>query len=261
MSDPISLQPIGIIHTPFRERYLAPLQAEEDNDARSEIILNAHCNYETALRDLESFSHIWVIWWFHEAQSWKPVIQTPRDGSKHGVFATRSPHRPNPIAISAVRLHGVEGRTLHISGADMVDGTPVLDLKPYIAQHDSFPDATAGWTASAAYRRSYSVAWSPAADERARFISELSSYDIAEHVQRRLLLNPFPTDSNRIEALSDGHFLLSSRAWRILYQLDDTHALILDIRSSYDFDSIHRADLELNSAEAHCHHSFLRNFS
>lgn len=261
MPEIISITPIGQIRSPFNERYLAPLQAEMDNEQRSFIELAAHCNYETALRDLEGFSHIWVIWWFHEAQSWKPVIQTPRDGTKHGVFATRSPHRPNPVAISAVRLHGIKGRVLEISGADMLDGTPVLDIKPYISQHDSFPDATEGWTNSPSWKARYSLDWTAAAEERASLINELCSYNMRELVERRLLLNPRPTSSNRIEQLDELTYILASRAWRVTYRLEDDAVSVETIHSAYTTDRIHLAAIELNPQEAAAHRRFLELFS
>ena len=165
------IKPIGFIRSPFTQRYTAPLQAEHDATAECCIELLPHMNFETALRDLEDFSHIHIIWLFHEAVSWKPVIQTPRDGSRHGVFATRSPHRPNPIGMSVVPLVRIAGRVVVFRGADMIDGTPVLDLKPYIPDYDSFPEASAGWTEQIARRDQISISWSPLASSQASFIT------------------------------------------------------------------------------------------
>ncbi len=257
----ILIKPIGVLHTPFRERYLAPLQAEMESDQYSTIELHEHCNYETALRDIDGFSHIWVIWWFHEAKSWKPVVQTPRDGTKHGLFATRSPHRPNPVAISAVRLHEVKGRFLRISGADMLEGTPVIDLKPYIAQHDSFPDATEGWTNSPTWKMKYSLQWSEQALQQVQFINEHCAYNLYDLVQRRLLLNPFTTSSNRIIQHNDTQFTLGSRAWRIDYELHFAEVRVVSIRSSYTAQNINQADIELDSQDAAAHRLYLQLFA
>jgi tRNA-Thr(GGU) m(6)t(6)A37 methyltransferase TsaA len=113
--------------------------------------------YRTALRELEGFSHLWVIFVFHEQglgaeRAWKPSIRPPRLGGarKVGVLASRSPHRPNPIGLSAVRLERIDldalgGIEIHVSGVDVLDGTPVLDIKPYLPYADSVPDASAGW--------------------------------------------------------------------------------------------------------------------
>jgi len=101
---------------------------------------------ESVLKDLEGFAYVWVIFVLHRSEGWAPTVRPPRGPRiKRGVFATRSPHRPNPIGLSAVELTGIEGRTLHLRGVDFLDGTPVLDLKPYVPYADAFPEARAGW--------------------------------------------------------------------------------------------------------------------
>ena len=107
-------------------------------------------NFDQALADLEGFSHIWVIYWMHLNQGWNPTVVPPRGPkTRRGLFATRAPHRPNSIGLSAVRLKKIEGRTLYVEGHDMLDATPVLDIKPYIPFTDAHPDATSGWLAEA----------------------------------------------------------------------------------------------------------------
>ena len=130
MTATLTCTPIGFIRTPFADRHAAPRQAAlEQVAARIELIASA--DFEHALSDLERWSHIWVLYWFHENADWRPKVTPPRSSEKRGVFATRAPHRPNPIGLSAVSLERVEGCTLHIRGADMIDGTPVLDIKPW----------------------------------------------------------------------------------------------------------------------------------
>lgn len=218
------------------------------------IELLPHMNFETALRDISGFSHIWVLWLFHEATSWKPIIQTPRDGSKHGVFATRSPHRPNPIGLSAVPLLRVDGRRVFIRGGDMLHGTPVLDIKPYIANYDSFPDARGGWTDALSGRTETSITWSAIASSQAEFIREHSTVDLRDLVERRLRLNPLPTSSNRVEHIEGDSFVLASRAWRIFYQLRGHQAHILRVSSAYSQSS---ASDELTESDATLHRAFL----
>jgi tRNA (adenine37-N6)-methyltransferase len=103
-------------------------------------------NFEQALKDLAGFERIWVIAWLHLNENWQPTVIPPRGPKvRRGLFATRSPHRPNPIAISALKLVRIEGLTLHVHGIDLLDGTPVLDIKPYVPYADAFPDAREGW--------------------------------------------------------------------------------------------------------------------
>jgi len=142
----IAMTPIGVVHSSYRERFAVPRQPSLDDAQAATIELNAGLNLEQAVKDLNGFSHIWVIYWMHLNQGWNPTVTPPRGPKiKRGLFATRAPHRPNSIGLSAVRLTGVEGRTLHIKGHDMLDGTPVLDIKPYIPYADAFPDAKSGW--------------------------------------------------------------------------------------------------------------------
>ena len=144
-------RPIGIVRTPYARRIDAPHQptvvvgTETGSPAEATLELDALLP-ETVLRDLDGFARIWLIFTFHLSEGWAPLVQPPRGPrGKRGVLATRSPHRPNAIGLSAVELVAVEGRTLRLRGVDLLDGTPVLDLKPYIPYADAFPGARAGW--------------------------------------------------------------------------------------------------------------------
>src|SRR5205085_10553192 len=101
--------------------------------------------FEHALDDLGSFSHIWVLFWFHLNDSWHSKVLPPRSDKRRGVFATRSPYRPNPLGMSVLRLERIEGRTLHVLDVDMIDGTPVLDIKPYLPYTDVVQTTGHGW--------------------------------------------------------------------------------------------------------------------
>jgi len=143
----INLSPIGIVHSPYKERFGTPRQpAYAVQDAQATIKLNQGFNYEQALQDLDAFSHIWVVYWMHLNQGWNPLVKPPRDkNNKHGVFSTRAPHRPNSIGLSLVELGSIQGRELHILNHDMLDGTPILDIKPYIKEADMAASANNGW--------------------------------------------------------------------------------------------------------------------
>ncbi|NHN36075.1 tRNA (N6-threonylcarbamoyladenosine(37)-N6)-methyltransferase TrmO [Pseudomaricurvus alcaniphilus] len=145
--------PIGTIHTPYPEKFAVPRQPGLVPAARSHIELLGRCNREEIVRGLEGFSHLWLVFVFHQAQrdDWKPTVRPPRLGGNRrvGVFASRSPFRPNPIGLSVVTLEGIEQSGGHwrvlVGGADLVDGTPILDIKPYLPYADALPDARANY--------------------------------------------------------------------------------------------------------------------
>ena len=149
--DTLTLSLIAHIHTPFAEKFGVPRQSGLAPTA-GRIVFAPEYRNPDALRGLEGFSHLWLVWVFDRSarDGWSPTVRPPRLGGNQrmGVFATRSPFRPNPIGLSCVELSGVEwdtpdGPVLHVRGADLVDGTPILDIKPYC---DAKPDATGGFT-------------------------------------------------------------------------------------------------------------------
>ena len=153
MSGP-GLEVIARIETPFREKFGVPRQSGIA-DCPGRIVFEPAFRDPDAVRGLEGFSHIWLIWQFDRAlrQGWSPTVRPPRLGgnARRGVFATRSPFRPNGLGLSAVELErvesdGPEGPVLYVRGADMVSGTPIFDIKPYLAYADSYPDAAGGFT-------------------------------------------------------------------------------------------------------------------
>ena len=146
---------IARIHTPFKTKFGVPRQSGIVEDVRSEIVFEPEYRSFDAVRGLEDYSHIWLVWQFSEAvrDIWSPTVRPPRLGGnvRMGVFATRSPFRPNAIGLSSLRLERVElsdtrGPVLHVLGADMTDGTPIFDIKPYIPYADCHPAAAGGFT-------------------------------------------------------------------------------------------------------------------
>lgn len=145
----LSLRPVAVMRSPFRERHGTPRQGVVDDQplppTEGEVVLLDDIPVE-ALADLAGFARVWLLSWMHlNNPAWSPTVRPPRGGQRRGVFATRSPHRPNPIALSCVELIGVEGRRLRVRGHDLIDGTPILDIKPYLPFADAFPGAAAGW--------------------------------------------------------------------------------------------------------------------
>lgn len=156
------MNPIAYMRSDFPSKFGIPRQAGLVAGLRSTVVFEREYRDPEALRGLEGFSHLWLIWEFSEArrQRWSPTVRPPRLGgnTRMGVFATRSPFRPNPIGLSCVKLEGVElstpeGPVIHVSGADLMDGTPIYDIKPYVPYADCRPEAVGGFAANAPERR------------------------------------------------------------------------------------------------------------
>ncbi|WP_305406238.1 tRNA (N6-threonylcarbamoyladenosine(37)-N6)-methyltransferase TrmO [Photobacterium leiognathi] len=152
-----SIDPIGIIHSPYKEKFAVPRQPGLVPSARSEIILQGDANSLEAVRGLEQFSHLWLLFLFDQnlEAGWRPTVRPPRLGGNEriGVFASRATFRPNGIGMSAVELKGVRHENgnviIELGGVDLVDGTPIVDIKPYIPYSDSLPQAQGGFASSA----------------------------------------------------------------------------------------------------------------
>ncbi len=151
-----TFEPVGVIHTPYKEKFAIPRQPGLASAAQAHISLLGPCNREEIVRGLEGFSHLWLVFVFHDVFSsgpyqWKPMVRPPRLGGnqKVGVFASRSPFRPNPIGLSVVTLEDIRHQAgqwqIHVGGADLLDQTPILDIKPYVPYADAHPMATGNY--------------------------------------------------------------------------------------------------------------------
>lgn len=154
MKSQYTLTPIAYIHNDFPDKFGIPRQSGLIDSLKATIVFEPEYRYPEAFRGLEDYSHIWLIWGFsgNRQDSWSPTVRPPRLGgnTRMGVFATRSPFRPNPLGLSSVKLESLEisqeyGPVLHISGADLMSGTPIFDIKPYLTYVDSHPDASEGF--------------------------------------------------------------------------------------------------------------------
>ncbi|MBR7178792.1 MAG: tRNA (N6-threonylcarbamoyladenosine(37)-N6)-methyltransferase TrmO [Oscillospiraceae bacterium] len=154
----VQISVIAKMHSDFPTKFGIPRQPHLVSELRSTIVFEPEYRNADALRGLEGFSHLWIIWQFSEAvrSGWSPTVRPPRLGgnTRMGVFATRSPFRPNNLGLSCVKLEGVEitkefGPVIHVSGADLMDGTPIFDIKPYIPYADAHPEALGGFTDTA----------------------------------------------------------------------------------------------------------------
>jgi tRNA (adenine37-N6)-methyltransferase len=210
----VQLEPIGYVRSPYTSKVDTPRQPGVDDRHDEAIIeLLPGMNLEQAAEELVGFDRIWVIAFFDQVGGWKPKVLTPRDRRKRSVLATRSPHRPNPIALSAVGLVGVDGLKITVRSIDLLDGTPVLDIKPYVPYADAFPDSAAGWLEEVPTRTYHIVYDEGAADD--------AEHAVLRHAERVLAHDPFPHPYRRTAALDDDTFELAYRQWRVRYTIDN----------------------------------------
>jgi tRNA (adenine37-N6)-methyltransferase len=244
------IEPIGFVRNALATKVEAARQpqAAEGQAARIELLPGHH--FEHALEDLAGWKRIWVIFWFHHNAGWRPKVLPPRSVTgRKGVFSTRSPHRPNPIGMSAVRLDRIEGLTLHILDADMLDGTPVLDLKPYVAYTDAHSDAGNGWL-DADPVRAYDVTFDELATEQAKWIEVRTGLTLEERIRSTLVLGPEPHPYRRIRRLADGGMQLAVKEWRVRFRVEGREIRVVDIASGFRVSQL-AADTNDETLRAH----------
>ena len=251
----LTVAPIGVVRSPLASKVDAPRQPRAAEGTTGRIELLPGHNFEHALEDLARWERIWVIFWFHLNRGWRPKVLPPRSTSgRKGVFATRSPHRPNPIGLSAVRLERIDGLTLHVQDIDMLDGTPVLDLKPYVAYTDAIVDARNGWldrdaNGAADPIAPFDVHWDEAAAEQAAWVEARTSLALRARVTSTLALGPEPQPYRRIRRDGDG-FVLAVKDWRARFSVDGRRVHVLEIRTGYrdsQLSGTQRCDADLSA--------------
>ncbi len=225
--DNVNMKPIARITTDFPTKFGVPRQSGIIASLKGRVVFEPAYRNPEAVRGLEEFSHIWLLWEFSEAkrEDWSPTVRPPRLGGniRKGVFATRSPFRPNPIGLSSVKLDKVEidpqlGPVLHVSGADLMDGTPIYDIKPYIAYTDSHPDAISGF-----------------ASKPAEYLLEVDfpetllqkvNHDLRESLVEVLAHDPRPQyhdDPDRVYGMEFG-------GYEVLFVVNKTQLTVVDIK-------------------------------
>jgi tRNA (adenine37-N6)-methyltransferase len=249
----LSLKPIGIVRSPFSDRLSAPRQPSAAEGVQGTLELFPHVGYEHALEDLQSFRYIWVLFWFHKNQNFKRKVLPPRSQIRRGVFATRAPYRPNPIGLSAVELLGIEGLCLRVQNLDILDGTPILDLKPYIPYTDAIPGATNGWLDEAARPVDpiprHEVQFTPRARAQLDYL-ERHAVVLAPRIEQVLRLGPAPHPYRRIKQKGDA-YVLAYKAWRIDFTARELYIEVHNLRTGYRPSALANGkdpDLELHRA-------------
>ena len=218
---------------------MAAKQAELNQQDGGKIVLNGQCSFEQALCDLVGFERIWILFWFHRNSTWKPKVQTPRSGPKRGLFATRAPHRPNPIGLSCVALLGIEGREILIGKNDLLDGTPILDIKPYLNYADAFPESRQGWLdEESGVEKTYTIHWSLAALKQVTWLEVHGTMNMKTTLELCLGTNPLPFPNHRIKQLSDNCYELAYKTWRVQYSIKNETVEIIKLFSGYDEETL-----------------------
>jgi len=256
----LTCNPIGYFHTIEKDRYHLPKQSGLGKKNEGMIALNPHQNFEQALTDLIGFSHIWVLFWFHGNFNWKPKIMTPLGPPKRGLFATRSPHRPNPIGLSCLEIVDIKGLHIRVAEHDLLDKTPILDIKPYIEYADSKTGTRQGWLENYKQSNFYQIKWSDLSIIQIAYLENDWNLDLKNPITFRLMTNPFPSSNNRIELIQNHFYRLSYKTWRIIFSIKEDEIEIVKIDTGYDDETL----LNLKTSrwdDVHIHQEFLRKFN
>ena len=240
MNNEIVLKPVGYVSSEIKQRYEAPRQGVLAKNSKAIIHLNPKQNFEQAVKYLDGFERIWVVYHFHLNKNWKPLVTPPRHTRKKvGVFASRAPYRPNQIGLSCVKLDKVERLKIYISQSDILDGSPVFDIKPYLPYSDSFPGVKTGW-AKSDLSEIFKISFSAKAKRVAEKLKAEKDINLFDYTRIQLEFYPADLSRKRIsKAISKTilpdklkeNFVLSYQDWQIHYSVDESKKLvkILDI--------------------------------
>jgi len=234
----LTIRPIGYVRAASRLKFDAPRQPDSKSDEVNLIELLPGRQFELALQDLEGFDRIWLISWFDRNRDWRPRVLPPRGPSKRrGVFSTRSPHRPNPIGLTCVTLLEVSGSTLKVGALDLTDGTPILDIKPYLRTVDSHPESGLGWIEEIEEAESrpapFEVTVDLLAEQQLEWLKEEFGIEFAPRALDILRRDPTPHRTRRILQLAENIYRIGCGSWRMYYRIDGVRVTVLEIASGY----------------------------
>ena len=231
----MNFEPIGFFRGGHLRKYEAPRQGVFSGGA-GRVELCPGMNFETALRDIDGFERLWLVFVFdRNGASWRPTAHPPVTApgrARVGVFASRAPYRPNPIGLSCVRLTGVKGRVLEVEEADLLDGTPILDIKPYVPAADAFPGARAGWVEE---QEMWRVEAEPEFTRAAEFIRSVGGQDLLATAKMQLSGEPFDASRKRVMRTGGDAGVFAVRMFRLDFAVDAAARTVTlrRIRSGY----------------------------
>ncbi len=232
--DSFDFKPIGFFKSQYKYKYDAPRQSVENKENLfGEVALEPGFNLGQALKGIEGFDRIWLIYQFHKNENWRPLTETPRATEKQGVFATRSPYRPNPIGMSCVKLEEVGKAHLMVSEYDLLDGTPILDIKPYIPHCDRFDVSNKSWIEEESPKE---IQFSKEAEEQLRWLESEGLRTIRGFVMDQLKRDPINKNKKRLKNISENKYELSYRTWRVKFEYDEIRSLcsVFKLYSGYN---------------------------
>jgi len=230
---------IGIFRCEQKYRYDLPRQGVlQQSRQHGKINLHGEINFTQALQNLDGFERIWLTFGFHHNENFSHMVDPPRHSSKKvGVFASRSPHRPNALGLSCVKLEEINflKKSITVSEYDLIDETPIYDIKPYLPYCDSFPHAQAGWTQTTTEEKKYQVSINDFAFQRMNWLKENHGICVANFVNDQLSYEPNNHKKKRIKKINENKFILSYRTWRILFELNNLKkkVSVVDLKSGY----------------------------
>lgn len=249
MDSKIEMQAIGFFHSLQKNKNEAPRQTSDDGE-EGYIELLPGKNFEQALIGLDGVDRIWVVFTFHHNTHWSPMVQPPRgpDG-KIGVFATRAPYRPNQIGLSCLQIKKIEGLKLHFKSADILDGSPILDIKPYLPYADSFPESRVAWLENVTSAR-YQVSLSPHAQSQIDWLKNQGLTQIKSFIMNQLEYDPTNEQKKRVKE-QPGYWEIAYRTWRIDFLITEKKVGVLGIRSAYTKEELQSEDDPYSDKELH----------
>ena len=254
------MTPIGYVECRQRYRYEAARQASIAPDNEAWIRLDDDSDLRAGLRGLDDFERIWVIYELHLNETWHPLVEPPRESTgKLGVFATRSPHRPNRIGLSCVSLFSIDGGILYVGQHDLLNGTPVLDIKPYLPYADAFPNARAGWV-DACEEQIYELDLS-AVRTQIEWVAAHAGWDLENFLAVQLRSDPTDAKRKRIVETEAG-YRIAFRTWRVDYRLAGAAPRIEVLAVSSGYTTAELApETEDEYADKAVHRAFVETFA
>jgi len=257
----MELEPIGYFSGNSKYRFEAPRQSVFGG-ASGFIQLKDDPDLVAACRDLEGVSRIWVIFQFHLNSNWRPFVSPPvtEGRRKVSLFATRSPHRPNPIGLSCVELKAVRDGRLELGECDLLDGTPILDVKPYLPEIDSFPEAKVPWR-DALTPEAWTVTFAAPAKAKAKWLYEHSNLDLEHFAAVQLGLSPLDKRRKRVALRPDGDYGIGCRTWQLVFRAEEgtRRIFVSDVESHYRPEELH-PECEDPYEDKDLHRAFLLTF-